>query len=190
MTKNANMFSEITPEEMLEMNTDLFGEGYPIKGFPVITAKSGNTINSMVGSGGGIGTFMKYPAAWNLIRADRYTLEIIKDAKAYTISYFTKEHQSQIIPLGRKSGRDSAKMQETTLTPFELQSGSIGYNEAELIIDCSLLALPTINETDLYSEELLRFVADEYTDIAHYRQVLFGKITAIYRKERRVTHSK
>ena len=51
----------------------------------------------MTASGSGLGVLFKKPATWCILKADRYTLEIIQKEQAYTISYFTEEYKEQIL---------------------------------------------------------------------------------------------
>jgi hypothetical protein len=47
------LFKQISPEEICCNVFDFAGEGFPIKGFPVITAGKDEHYNSMTGNGGG-----------------------------------------------------------------------------------------------------------------------------------------
>lgn len=148
--------------------------------FFAMTAGTGNHYNSMVGSGGGLGQFMQKPAVWNMLRSDRYTLELMQDALVYTLSYFPENYHEQMMFLGKSSGRDSDKMKETKLTAVETPSGKIAFSEARLIIECKLMAATTVSPDDLYSQEVKDFVRDEYQQEDHYRKIAFGEITDVW----------
>jgi hypothetical protein len=74
----SQLFKQISPEEIFNNAFTFVGEGFPLKGFPVITAGKAGHYNSLTGSGGGFGLFFKKPTTWCLLRTDRYTLELIQ----------------------------------------------------------------------------------------------------------------
>jgi hypothetical protein len=63
-----HLFKQISTEEIFNNNFDFVGNGFPIKGFPVITAGKKEHYNSMTGSGGGLGLFFKKPTTWCLLK--------------------------------------------------------------------------------------------------------------------------
>ncbi len=177
-----HLFKQISPEELLDNTFAFVGEGFPIKGFPVITAGKEEHYNSMTGSGGGLGLFFRKPTIWCILRSDRYTLELIEKEQTYTISYFPNEYKEQILFLGKESGRDSEKMKEVELTSVQTPSGKISFRESGLIIECKLLVLTTVGPDDLYAQEAKDYVSEEYKDKSHYRKIAFGEITQAWVK--------
>src|SRR5208337_3052533 len=137
------LFQQISPEEIGDNVFTLVG-----KVFPVITAGKKDHYNSMTASGGGLGMLFRKPTTWCILRADRYTLEMIQKEQTYTMSYFPLEYKEQILFLGSKSGRDSEKMNEVELTSVQTPSGDTSFKEARLIIECKLTALTTPNPND------------------------------------------
>ncbi len=142
------LFKQISPEEICDNVFTLVG-----KVFPVITAGKEDHYNSMTASGGGLGLLFKKPTTWCILRADRYTLEMIQKEQTYTMSYFPNEYKEQILFLGSKSGRDSEKMKEVELTSVQTPSGDMSFKEARLIIECKLTELTTPNPNDFYTQE-------------------------------------
>jgi len=67
------IFHQISPEEISDNVFTLVGKDYFI-----ITAGREAHYNSMTGSGGGLGMLFKKPTTWCVLRADRYTLELIQ----------------------------------------------------------------------------------------------------------------
>jgi flavin reductase (DIM6/NTAB) family NADH-FMN oxidoreductase RutF len=129
------LFKQISPEEISDNVFTLAG-----KDFYAITAGKKDHYNSMIGSGGGLGGSFEKPTTWCILRADRYTLELIQKEQTYTLSYFPNEYKEQMLFLGSKSGRDSEKMKEVELTSVQTPSGDMSYKEARLIIECKLTA--------------------------------------------------
>lgn len=171
------LFKQISPEELCD-NFNIF----TLVGndFYAITAGKKEHYNSMIGSGGGFGLFFKKPSTWCLFRKDRYTLEIIQKEQTYTLSYFPNEYKEQMLFLGRKSGRDSEKMNEVELTSIQTPSGDMSFKEAKLIIECTLTAITTPNPDDFYSQESKDYINEAYKDANEYRKLVFGEITHVW----------
>jgi flavin reductase (DIM6/NTAB) family NADH-FMN oxidoreductase RutF len=172
------LFKQITPEEISDSVFTLVG-----KDFTVITAGKEDHYNSMTGSGGGFGLLFMKPTAWCILRADRYTLEIIQKEHTYTLSYFPDEYKEQVLFLGSESGRDSEKMKEVTLTSVPTPSGDMSFEEARLIIECKLTALTTANPDDFYTQEAKDFMDEAYKEANQYRKLVFGEITHVWVKK-------
>lgn len=171
------LFKQILPEEMHENVFTLVG-----KDFFAITAGKKDHYNSMIGSGGGFGMLFKKPTTWCLLRADRYTLEMIEKEQAYTLSYFPNEYKEQMLFLGSKSGRDNQKMQEVELTSIQTPSENISFKEARLIFECRLTQLTTPTLDDFYSQEAKDYLKEAYKEASDFRKYLFGEITHVWVK--------
>jgi flavin reductase (DIM6/NTAB) family NADH-FMN oxidoreductase RutF len=137
----------------------------------------------MTGSGGGLGLLFKKPTTWCLLRADRYTLELIQKNQTYTISYFPDEYKKQVLFLGSKSGRDSNKMKEVELTSVQTPSGNISFKEARLIFECKLTQITTPNLNDYYTQEAKDWIKEAYKQESDYRRYVFGEITHVWVKK-------
>ena len=172
------LFRQISPEEIRDDVFTLAG-----KVFPVITAGNVDHYNSMIGSGGGLAVLFKKPTTWCILRADRYTLEMILKEQTYTMSYFPNEYKEQILFLGSKSGRDSKKMKEVELTSIQTPFGNMSFKEARLIIECKLTELTTANPNDFYSQEAKDWINEAYKEANDYRKLVFGEITHVWVKK-------
>jgi flavin reductase (DIM6/NTAB) family NADH-FMN oxidoreductase RutF len=151
--------------------------------FPIITAGKADNYNSMVASGGGMGTHFKKPATWCIFAANRYTLELIQKEQTYTLSYFPDEYRKQALFLGSKSGRESNKMKEVELTSVQTPSGNRSFKEARLIIECKLTQITTANFDDFYSQEAKDYLRKAYKDVGEIRKYVFGEITHVWIKK-------
>jgi flavin reductase (DIM6/NTAB) family NADH-FMN oxidoreductase RutF len=176
----AQLFKRISPEE-IGGNGDIFT--LVGKDFYVVTAGNAEHYNSLLASGGGLGLLFRKPTAWCILRADRYTLEMIQKGQTYTLSYFPKEYKKQILFLGSKSGRDSEKMKEVELTSIQTPSGNMSFKEARLMIECKLTQLTTAHPDDFYSQEDKDAINDAYNESNVYRKYVFGEITAVWVKK-------
>lgn len=172
------VFKQISPEEISDNVFTLVG-----KVFPVITAGTKDHYNSMTASGGGLGLLFKKPTTWSLLRADRYTLELIQKEQTYTLSYFSDEYKEQILFLGSKSGRDSDKMKEVELTHIQTPYGNTSFIEARLIIECKLTQITTPSLDDFHSQEAIDYISEAYKEANDYRKYVFGEITHVWLKK-------
>jgi len=172
------LFKQISPEEICYNVFTLAG-----KDFFAITAGKKDHYNSMIGSGGGFAVLFKKPATWCVIRADRYTLEMILKEQTYTMSYFPDDYKEQMLFLGSKSGRDSKKMKEVELTSVQTPSGNMSFKEARLIIECKLTQITTPDPDDFYSQEAKDYIKEAYKKESDYRKYVFGEITQVWVKK-------
>ena len=171
------LFKPISPEELSDNVFTLVG-----KDFFVITAGKAGHYNSMVGSGGGMGTLFRKPCTWCCLQSKRYTLELMEREGTYTLCYFPEAYRKRMLFLGGKSGRDSAKMRETELTSVETPSGNIAFEEARLILECRLTQLTTPAPEDFRTRESRDYIAETYQNPDEYRKYAFGEITAVWVK--------
>ncbi len=174
------LFRQISPEEICDSYNVFTMVG---KDFFAITAGKEDHCNSMIGSGGGFGLLFKKPITWCVLRADRYTLELILKEQTYTISYFPDEYKKQMLFLGSKSGRDSEKMKEVELTSIQTPDGDMSFKEARLIIECKLTQITTPNPNDFYAQEAKDYIKEAYKEETDYRKYVFGEITHVWVKK-------
>jgi flavin reductase (DIM6/NTAB) family NADH-FMN oxidoreductase RutF len=149
----------------------------------VLTSGSEQDYNSMVIGWGGWGTLFEKPATWCFLRANRYTLEYIKKTKTYTISYFDKTYNDQVMFLGSKTGRGTDKMKENMLTAIKIPSGNMAYKEARLIVECSLTELTTVSPKDFYTKYGQDFINDGYKEAKDYHKMVFGEIVNVWKQK-------
>ena len=166
-------YEAISPEEFNENIFKLVG-----KDFTVITA--GEKPNSMVASWGGIGIMFNKPVTWNFLRANRYTLEKMRETGTFTMCWFPDQYKGDIMQFGTKSGRNTDKMAQTKLTPMATPDGYPAYAEAKIIIECKLIAASTVSKDEFYTEEAKTFLQEGYDDAKDWHKLVYGEITKIY----------
>ena len=149
--------------------------------FTVITA--GEQANSMLAGWGGIGVFFDKPVTWGVLRANRYTLEKMRETGTFTMCYFPEEYKEDIMKFGMVSGRDSKKMEETALTLMQTPAGVPAFEEAKIIIECKLIAATSVNKDEFYTEEARQFFQEGFDDAGDWHKIVFGDITNIYVKK-------
>ena len=166
-------YEAVSPEEFDENIFKLVG-----KDFTVITA--GEKPNSMVASWGGVGIMFNKPVTWNFLRANRYTLEKMRETGTFTMCYFADQYKGDIMQFGTKSGRNTDKMAQTKLTPMATPDGYPAYAEAKIIIECKLIAASTVSKDEFYTEEAKTFLQEGYDDAKDWHKLVYGEITKIY----------
>ncbi len=169
------LFKSIRPEEIPESVFKLVGSDYT-----VITAGKPDNYNSMVASYGGWGQLFDVPVTWCFLRANRFTLEYMRKEQSYTMAYFDAPYKEQIMLFGTKSGRDTDKMKQHTLTSVQTPSGNISYKEAKLIIECKLTEVTTVSPDDFYNQKGKDFVTDGYNEAKDYHKLVFGDISNVW----------
>lgn len=171
------LYKNISATEITDNVFKLVGQD-----FTVITAGTDSLYNSMTASYGGWGQLFEKPVTWCFLNASRYTLELIKQKKTYTMSYFPDQFKEQVLFFGSKSGRVSDKMKENKLTFVKTPSGNITYKEARLIIECELTEITATNPNDFYTEGGKAFVEKGMKDGNgnEYHKLVFGEITNVW----------
>lgn len=169
-------YQSVSAEDFNENIFNLVG-----KDFTVITA--GKDPNSMVASWGGAGIMFNRPVTWNFLRANRFTLEKIRETGTYTMCYFPDQYKGDIMQFGMKSGRDTDKMAQTKLTPMMTPDGYPAYAEAKIIIECKLIAASTVSKDEFYTKEAKDFLQEGFDDAKDWHKLVYGEITKIYIKK-------
>jgi len=170
------LFKQIKPEEITDNVFTLAG-----KDFYLITAGTAAHCNSMVASGGGFGFHLKKPTSWCNIRADRYTIELMRDKGTYTLAFFPPEYKKQVFYMASGSGRTCDKMSKTELTKIVTPSGNIAFAEARMIIECRLMHIVSADDMDEFcTQEAKDFIIAAYKEENVYRKMAFGEITGVW----------
>ena len=172
----AQKYQSVQPKDFDENIFSLVGDDWT-----VITA--GEDPNSMVASWGGLGIMFNKPVTWCFLRANRYTLEKIRETGTYTFCYFPTQYKGDILKFGSVSGRNTDKMSQTKLTPMETPHGVPAYEEAQVIIECKLIAAPTVSKDEFYTEEGKEFLQGGYDEAKDWHKLVYGEITNIYIKK-------
>lgn len=172
----AQKYQSVQPKEFDKNLFSLVGDDWT-----VITA--GEDPNSMVASWGGLGIMFNKPVTWCFLRANRFTLEKIREAGTYTFCYFPAQYKGDILKFGSLSGRNTDKMAQTKLTPMETPLGVPAYEEAKVIIECKLIAAPTVSKDEFYTEEGKEFLQGGYDEAKDWHKLVYGEITNIYIKK-------
>ncbi|MDR1671898.1 MAG: flavin reductase [Bacteroidales bacterium] len=172
------LFRKTEPAELTDNVFKLVGQDYT-----VITAGGETDFNSMTAGWGGWGVLLNAPSTWCMLRANRYTLELMKREKTYTMSYFPDEYKEQVLYYGSQSGRNSDKMKNSPLTWVKTPNGNIAYKEARLVVECKLTEVTTVAPGDFYSDSGREFIESGFNDAKDYHKLVFGEITGVWIKK-------
>jgi flavin reductase (DIM6/NTAB) family NADH-FMN oxidoreductase RutF len=174
-------FKEISPEELPDNVFKLVG-----KDFFVVTAGKADDYNAMVGSGGGFGMLFRKPTSWCVLLGTRYTLELMRKERTYTLSYFPDEYREQMMYFGKQSGRPSSagqksdKTKNAPLTGVETPSGNMTFAEARLVFECKLTQIAIANTEDYFSAQDREYIEKAIVEDGDYRRYVFGAITNVW----------
>ena len=172
--KFEELFQKIEPENF---NDNVFAL---LNSAGVLTSGNDEDFNSMTIGWGGWGIYFNEPATWCFLRANRYTLEFIRKTKTYTISFFDKDYEKNVMHFGKSSGRNTDKMGTHELNSVFTPLNNVSYKEANIIIECELMSLTTVNPEDYYFENNKKFIEEAFLEANDYHKIVFGKITDIW----------
>ncbi len=170
------LFTKVDSSEIIKTLATLMVE----EDHTVITAGTESLFNSMVASWEALGRYFRQPTTFCLLGANRYTLEFIKEQQSYTMSFFAEGFEDDVMQFGIKSGRNSDKMKDTKLTSILTPSGNPTYKEANIIIECRLFEITTVNPNDFYTEAGKKFVENGFNEAKDYHKLVFGTITNVW----------
>ncbi len=138
-------FSEIKPKELQNNAISLIGDSWMLVSAGNLSDISNTSWNTMTANWGGLGFLWNKPVAFVFIRTERFTYEFTEKEDTMSLSFFAEEYKTALQFCGTKSGRDFNKANETGLTPIELENKSVGFSQANIILECKKLYCDMIN---------------------------------------------
>lgn len=153
------------PFEMMEKQAALFTAG-PMGNF-----------NTMTIGWGCLGNVWNLPAFVAYVRPSRYSYEFAENNEYFTISYFGTPRPAALAVLGTKSGRDMDKMNQSGLTPVELD-GQVAFAEATVVFICKKLYFDDMNPERVPAPQREKFYPQ-----GDFHRVYTGEITGVYIRE-------
>lgn len=148
------------------------------KDWMLLTAGVGEEFNTMTASWGGFGILWNKPVAFVFIRPQRFTYEFAERHTRFTLSFFGGNQRKALSYLGKVSGRDTNKIAASGLNPVILDSGSIAFREAALIMDCEKIYF-----NDLLSEHFLDPGIEGMYKNQDYHRMYIGEIKSVMKAE-------
>lgn len=109
----------------------------------LITSGSGENVNVMAASWGGLGVFWEKPVSFCFLGAQRYSVTTMDKGDTYTISFYTEAYKDAIQYCRSTTGRNEDKIKGSGLTPIKTPSGATAFAEAWMIFECKkIIAQP------------------------------------------------
>ena len=165
-------FHSISPYELSENPFTLLEKKWAL--LTAGTPDSNQTCNTMTISWGGMGILWNNPVATVYVRPQRHTYEFMERNPNFSLNFIKEELRSALNLCGKKSGRDIDKAKETGLTPFALEHGTTGFEQARLIIECKKLYFQDLNPLQFLDSELNRYYQE-----GDYHRMYVGEILSI-----------
>lgn len=168
------LFSQVDHEAL----TDNFFKALQ-KEWMLITSGKSSSFNTMTASWGTIGILWNRPVAICFVRPHRFTFEFIEKSDFYTLSFFDDTHKEILNYCGTHSGRTVDKISKTGLIPVETPSGSIGFEQSRLIIECRKIYSDFIKPDHI----LIKKIIDQNYPEKDFHKFYIGEITGCFKKQ-------
>lgn len=125
---------KVTMENLKDVSFDVFKMFS--EQMALVTAGPISHFNTMTIGWGMLGNVWGHqPGITIYVSPSRYTWEFLEQNETFTVTFFPKEYEGDLMMLGSVSGRDRDKVAESHLTPKDL-GGAVGFEEAQLTLVC------------------------------------------------------
>ncbi len=152
---NLSEIRRINPEELSDNVFRLIA-----KDWTLISAGSPDSYNMMTANWAGLGFLWRCNVCFLFIRPSRYTYEFIEREDTLSLNFFDESFRETLTLCGKKSGRDIDKMRDVPLTPFELDGGSVAFEEARLVLNCKKMCTADMETFNYIDKSVLQNYAD------------------------------
>ena len=162
-------FREIRPVEIPGNPIHLIGQEWML-----ITAGTPDHFNTMTASWGSLGELWFKPVCFCFVRPNRYTYEFMDRQGVFTLSFFSDEYKAQLNFCGSRTGRETDKVKECGFTPRTAENGSVFFEEARLVLECSKLYFQDINPDFFLDESIMKNYPER-----DFHRMYIGEITRV-----------
>ena len=128
-----NEFREIGTAELSSSPFEVIGKDWLLITAPDENKESG--VNAMTASWGGLGVLWNKPVATVYVRPQRHTYSLCENADRFSLCVLPNEMRDALKICGTRSGRDTDKIKECSLTTAEIDGVRV-INEARLVFIC------------------------------------------------------
>ena len=125
------------------------------KDWMLITAGNSSSFNTMTASWGSMGFLWGKPVVTIFVRPQRHTYGFIENNEVFSLSFFSEEYRKALTLCGTKSGRDTDKVKEAGITPYEPAQNCVSFEEARLIFKCKKLYKSLLKEDNFIDKDIL-----------------------------------
>ncbi len=124
-------FETVSPEQLDKNVFESIGRNWML-----ITAEKDGRANTMTASWGGFGVLWSVDVAYVFVRESRFTKEFLDSSERFSLSFPDGEkYRKQLTYLGRISGRDADKINESGMT-LVYEDGVPFFAESEFALLC------------------------------------------------------
>lgn len=167
------MFQSVDPKSLDQNVFSLIGDQWML-----ITAGTGEALNTMTASWGGLGVIWGAPAATCYIRPQRYTKEFVDREEYFTLTFFPEEYRKALSLCGSKSGREIDKVKECGFTVKTASCGAPYFEEAELVLVCRKRFAQAMDPSNIPQE-----IKEKWYPQKDYHILYIGEIVEAFKKE-------
>lgn len=148
----------------------------------LLTTKVDGKVNAMTIGWGTLGIEWGKPIFTVFVRKSRYTKQMLDKNPEFTVNIPYGEFDKQILAVcGKKSGRDTDKIQELGLTLEQPLTGSVpAIRELPLTLECKVIYQQDQDPAAIDPESDGRFYAKGTPNEGDYHTAYYGQITAAY----------
>lgn len=144
----------------------------------LVTSGNQESFNMMTASWGFAGYLWGMPATAIFVRPTRFTKEFIDRTHSYTLTFFPEKYKKILTDLGSRSGHDMDKMKASGLTPIQLPTGDMSFQEATLTIVCRVVYASPLQEAGILDPSIMPKWYPKGPEDLHTMYI--GQITAAY----------
>lgn len=148
----------------------------------LLTAKSGDKVNSMTIGWGILGIEWGKPIFVALVRESRYTKKLLDENPEFTVNVPLGDIDRNILAVcGTKSGRDMDKISHLGLTLEEGKTVSVpAIKELPLTLECKVIYKQDQDPAAINAENDTKYYAKGTKNEGDYHTAYYGQITAAY----------
>ena len=166
------MFQSVDPKSLDQNVFSLIGDQWML-----ITAGTGEALNTMTASWGGLGVIWGAPAATCYIRPQRYTKEFVDREEYFTLTFFPEEYRKALSLCGSKSGREIDKVKECGFTEKTASCGAPYFEEAQLVLVCRKRFAQAMDPSNIPQE-----IKEKWYPQKDYHTMYIGEIIEVLKK--------
>lgn len=149
-------FRHVLPDEIPDNVFKLIA-----KDWMLIASGDLGSYNMMTANWGGVGFLWRKNVCFVFIRPSRYTFEFTEKSDFMSLNFFGEKYRDILNFCGRESGRNVNKMKECALTPFLLESGTVAFKEARIVLDCKKISTASLKDFEFTDKSILEHYADD-----------------------------
>ncbi|MFI3249951.1 MAG: flavin reductase family protein [Eubacteriales bacterium] len=165
------MFHTINPKELAKNPFSLFDDAWPL-----ITAGTQESCNTMTASWGGLGILWNLPMATIYVRPQRYTKEFLDREEYFSLSFLGDPHRKNLSYCGTISGRDQDKIAHCGYTT--LFDHAPYFAEADMVMICRKRFTQPLNGSAIPEE-----IVDQVYPDKDFHHLYFGEILQVLAKD-------